>query len=342
MDEKLLKKEIFSLVNHSNKIEVNDILNSEVLKNNFDKCISIIEENNIEMVSNLNCNCINYDNILDNSLTMFMQEICSIPALSSHQQKTLLELYKKNNDKKIKEILILSNMRLVLSIVFSYRSKFKECGLDMLDLIQEGSIGLSKAIDRFEIAKGNQLSTYATYLIFSQIQIAILNNQRSIRIPISRKLSINKLKKYQNDFFIKNGTYPSQKQCSLYFNVSEEEIKKLENDNMPIISLQSKIECDDNYLCDFEIVSDENIEENSLNKLMDKYYIEKILKRLTPREQVVFLLRMGMDYDGKAINNGLTLQEIADKFNVKRQRIGQINSDIKRKIKSIDEIKKYL
>ncbi|MCD6551726.1 RNA polymerase sigma factor RpoD [Thermotoga sp.] len=258
------------------------------------------------------------------SIKMYLKEIGKIPLLTPAQERELARRAQMG-DKKAKEKLITSNLRLVVSIAKRYMGR----GLSFQDLIQEGNIGLLKAVEKFDWRKGYKFSTYATWWIRQAITRAIADQARTIRIPVHMVETINKLNRLRREYYQKYGEEPSVEELAKMMGKPPEKIKDILEAAKETISLESPIgEDEDSSIEDF--VADESVpspKKEAMRMLM-REELEKVLKTLSPREAMVLRMRYGL-LDGKP----KTLEEVGQYFNVTRERIRQIEVKALRKLR---------
>lgn len=256
------------------------------------------------------------------SMSLLMRNIGQYPILTPEEERDLFIKY-NNGDDSAKEKLVKHNQRLVLSIAKRYK------GISVEEAFQEGCIGLMKAIERFKIDKGYKLSTYATWWIKQSIERYRGEASRTIRIPVHRNESINKIIRARKQFELLNGRLPSNEELVELTSLSLQVIKEIER-IQPVVSLDLTIgETDhgeDTYLADF-IEANNNVEDEAMDNIL-KEEIIKLLSTLTDRERQIITLRFGL--------NGcdpMTLDQIGKILNVTRERIRQIESKILNKLK---------
>ncbi len=266
-----------------------------------------------------------YDNAnLKDPVKLYLKEIGRIPLLSPSEERRLARKA-ANGDEKAKQKLCTSNLRLVVSIAKKYMGR----GLSFLDLIQEGNIGLLKAVEKFDWKKGYKFSTYATWWIRQAITRAIADQARTIRVPVHMVETINKLNKVIRDYMQKNGSYPTIDDLAQLMGKPREKIAEILKAARETISLESTVGNDDeSTIGDF--VEDVNVisPEDAASQMMLHEQIEKVLNTLSPREAMVLKMRYGL-IDGKA----KTLEEVGQYFNVTRERIRQIEVKALRKLR---------
>ncbi|MFO7881892.1 MAG: RNA polymerase sigma factor RpoD [Kosmotogaceae bacterium] len=266
-----------------------------------------------------------YDNIsLKDPIKMYLKEIGKISLLTPSKERELARRVQKGENKARRE-LIKANLRLVVSIAKRYIGR----GLSFLDLIQEGNIGLIKAVEKFDYKKGYKFSTYATWWIRQAITRAIADQARTIRVPVHMVETINKVNKVIREHLQEQGEYPSVEELGKLTGKSPEKIEEILAASKETISLESPISGDEeSTMGDF--VHDESVEkpQESAMKMLLRERIDHVLDTLSPREAMVLKMRYGL-LDGKT----KTLEEVGQFFNVTRERIRQIEVKALRKLR---------
>ncbi|CDA23223.1 rNA polymerase sigma factor [Mycoplasma sp. CAG:611] len=352
---KVLRKIKYKLVNNVIDMEVlqeiifnlfeEEIISEDILDyicKELKKLGIIITENN-RYELDLN----GYNGFVEDSVKQYLKEIGKYPLLTAKQEQELAKK-SKENDKYAAKKLAEHNLRLVVSIAKKYVGR----GLNFLDLIQEGNLGLLKAVERFDVDKGYRFSTYATWWIRQAITRGISDSSRTIRLPVHISEMVNKYKKFVRDYEDNYEHKPSDEEIMAYLDVSIENLKEIKKASNDKVSLETPIgEEDDSQLGDF--ISDEDainpievLEENDLKERM-----KEVIDSLSAREQLVLYLRFGLDIsleelqelvaetygikDIDTINNIIlskqlhvkkarTLEEIGKIFNLTRERVRQI------------------
>ena len=280
-----------------------------------------LEEMNVENIDE----DINLDNMsLDDPVKVYLREIGRVPLLSTEEE---IELAMKINDgdEKAKQRLTEANLRLVVSIAKKYVGR----GMYFLDLIQEGNVGLIKAVDKFDYTKGFKFSTYATWWIRQAITRAIADQARTIRIPVHMVETINRLKKIQSQLLHENGYEPTEELIAEKMNLPVERIREIMRVAQEPVSMETPIGPEeDSRLMDFIKDDDALAPDEAALKTITNEDIDAVLKTLTPREEAVIRLRFGL-YDGRQH----TLEEVGSEFNVTRERIRQIEAKALRKLR---------
>ena len=268
---------------------------------------------------------------INDPVRMYLKEIGRIPLLTPEEELNLSERI-NNNDEEAKRILAESNLRLVVSIAKRYVGR----GLLFLDLIQEGNIGLMKAVDKFDSNRGYKFSTYATWWIRQAITRALADQARTIRVPVHMVETINKMVRVQRQLTLELNREPSEEEIAKKMNISVDKVREVIKISQDPVSLETPIgEEDDSHLGDF--IKDESSlspEEYTENEIL-KEEINEVLESLQPREQEVLRLRFGLK-DGTCH----TLEEVGKKFNVTRERIRQIEAKALRKLRHPSRAKK--
>ena len=268
---------------------------------------------------------------VDDSVRMYLKEIGKVPLLSGDQEQ---ELAKKmlDGDEDAKNTLIESNLRLVVSIAKKYMNR----GLSLLDLIQEGNIGLIKAVDKFDYSMGFKFSTYATWWIRQAISRAIADQARTIRIPVHMVETINKLNRIERQLIQELGREPDTKELAEKMGMSEEKIREIQKISQDPVSIDKPVgEEEDSHLVDF-IASDETASPDEVvSRELLKEELLETLDTLSDREAKVLRRRFGLD-DGRQ----RTLEEVGKEFGVTRERIRQIEAKAIRKLRHPSRSKK--
>ena len=261
---------------------------------------------------------------LDDPVKIYLREIGRVPLLSSEEE---IELAVKisNGDQKAKQRLTEANLRLVVSIAKKYVGR----GMYFLDLIQEGNVGLIKAVDKFDYQKGFKFSTYATWWIRQAITRAIADQARTIRIPVHMVETINRLKKVQSQLLHENGFEPSEELIAEKMELPVERVREIMRVAQEPVSMETPIGPEeDSRLMDFIRDEDALAPDDAALKTITNEDIDSVLKTLTPREESVIRLRFGLE-DGRCH----TLEEVGTEFNVTRERIRQIEAKALRKLR---------
>ena len=268
---------------------------------------------------------------VDDPVRMYLREIGRIPLLSSEEE---LELAQRvlENDEEAKQKLAESNLRLVVSIAKKYVGR----GMLFLDLIQEGNMGLIKAVEKFDYQKGYKFSTYATWWIRQAITRAIADQARTIRIPVHMVETINKLIRTSRHLLQQLGREPTPEEIAKELEIPVEKVMEIQKIAQDPVSLETPIgEEDDSHLGDFIQDDESPAPHDSAAYTLLKEQLEEVMNTLTPREAKVLKLRFGLE-DGKA----RTLEEVGKEFDVTRERIRQIEAKALRKLRHPSRSKK--
>ena len=261
---------------------------------------------------------------LEDPVRMYLKEIGKVPLLSAEEEIEYAQRMEEG-DEEAKKRLAEANLRLVVSIAKRYVGR----GMQFLDLIQEGNLGLIKAVEKFDYRKGYKFSTYATWWIRQAITRAIADQARTIRIPVHMVETINKLVRVQRQLLQELGREPSPEEIAETMDIPVERVREIQKISQEPVSLETPIgEEEDSHLGDF--IQDDNVPvpaEAAASTLLKEQLVE-VLGTLTEREQKVLRLRFGMD-DGRA----RTLEEVGKEFNVTRERIRQIEAKALRKLR---------
>ena len=268
---------------------------------------------------------------VDDPVRMYLREIGKIPLLSYDKP---LELAKRilEGDEEAKQELAEANLRLVVSIAKKYVGR----GMLFLDLIQEGNMGLIKAVEKFDYTKGFKFSTYATWWIRQAITRAIADQARTIRIPVHMVETINRLIRTSRHLLQQLGREPTPEEIAKEMDMSVEKVMEIQKIAQDPVSLETPIgEEDDSHLGDFIQDEDSPAPQDAASYTLLREQLEEVMKTLTPREAKVLRLRFGLD-DGKA----RTLEEVGKEFDVTRERIRQIEAKALRKLRHPSRSKK--
>ncbi|MBB6714701.1 RNA polymerase sigma factor RpoD [Clostridium gasigenes] len=268
---------------------------------------------------------------IDDPVRMYLKEIGKVPLLSSEDEISLAQRI-ENGDQIAKKKLAEANLRLVVSIAKRYVGR----GMLFLDLIQEGNLGLIKAVEKFDYRKGYKFSTYATWWIRQAITRAIADQARTIRIPVHMVETINKLIRVQRQLLQELGRDPQPEEISKVMELPVEKVREIQKIAQEPVSLETPIgEEEDSHLGDFIPDEDALAPAEAAAFTMLKEQLINVLDTLTPREEKVLRLRFGLD-DGRA----RTLEEVGKEFNVTRERIRQIEAKALRKLRHPSRSKK--
>ena len=335
------KKELVKKGKEKGFITYEELANSlkglDLDADSLDELYNLFNENNIVVVSEddndvtggtdktlLDDGVLTKDLTINDPVRMYLKEIGQIKLLTMDEELELADRI-LSGDEEAKTILAEANLRLVVSIAKRYVGR----GMLFLDLIQEGNIGLMKAVDKFDVTKGYKFSTYATWWIRQAITRAIADQARTIRVPVHMVETINKLARIQRQLTLELNREPSEEELAKKMNVSVEKIRDIYKISQDPVSLETPIgEEDDSHLGDF-IKDERNMspEEYATHEML-KDEISEVLLTLTEREEKVIRLRFGLE-DGKS----RTLEEVGQMFGVTRERIRQIEAKALRKLR---------
>ena len=356
-DEKLKQEKVKSIIKkakENGKITYGDLASEldDVNPDQIDKVFDAFEELGVDLlnddvdeeepdiedlkeVENLKLDEITettYEGVnVDDPVRMYLREIGRIPLLTYEQE---LELAKRilDGDETAKQELAESNLRLVVSIAKKYVGR----GMLFLDLIQEGNMGLIKAVEKFDYTKGFKFSTYATWWIRQAITRAIADQARTIRIPVHMVETINKLIRTSRHLLQQLGREPTPEEIAEEMEIPVEKVMEIQKIAQDPVSLETPIgEEDDSHLGDFIQDDDSPAPQDSVAYTLLKEQLEEVMSTLTPREAKVLKLRFGLE-DGKA----RTLEEVGKEFKVTRERIRQIEAKALRKLRHPSRSKK--
>ena len=313
--------------------DVMEEMGVDVLKDDYD---DEPNEEDLKEVENLKLDEITQDDTfeginVDDPVRMYLREIGRIKLLTYDQE---LDLAKRilDGDEDAKQELAEANLRLVVSIAKKYVGR----GMLFLDLIQEGNMGLIKAVEKFDYTKGFKFSTYATWWIRQSITRAIADQARTIRIPVHMVETINKLIRTSRHLLQKLGREPSPEELSKELEMPIDKVMEIQKIAQDPVSLETPIgEEDDSHLGDFIQDEDSPAPQDAAAYTLLREQLDEVMQTLTPREAKVLRLRFGLD-DGKA----RTLEEVGKEFDVTRERIRQIEAKALRKLRHPSRSKK--
>ena len=307
----------------------------------LDKLYETLESNNIEIIDDLSSAALESFDIdipknldigggddrgtnVDDPVKVYLKEIGRVPLLTP-EEEIELAIRISDDDKQAKQRLAEANLRLVVSIAKRYVGR----GMQFLDLIQEGNLGLIKAVDKFDYTKGFKFSTYATWWIRQAITRAIADQARTIRIPVHMVETINKVKKTNSQLLHKNGRDPSAEEIAAELDMPVDKVREILRVAQEPVSLETPIgEEEDSHLGDFIPDDDAPAPADAASMLLLKEQLNDVLRTLTPREAKVLALRFGLE-DG----HPHTLEEVGSEFGVTRERIRQIEAKALRKLR---------
>jgi RNA polymerase primary sigma factor len=268
---------------------------------------------------------------IDDPVKVYLKEIGRVPLLTG-EEEVELAIRMANGDPFARKRLSEANLRLVVSIAKRYVGR----GMQFLDLIQEGNLGLIKAVEKFDHTKGFKFSTYATWWIRQAITRAIADQARTIRIPVHMVETINKVKKISSQLLHKNGHEPTAEEIANEIEMSVEKVREIMRVAQEPVSLETPIgEEEDSHLGDFIPDDDAPAPAEAASHTLLREQLSEVLHTLTPREEKVLRLRFGLE-DGRS----RTLEEVGKEFNVTRERIRQIEAKALRKLRHPSRSKK--
>ncbi len=344
-DKKTVVKELIELGKQKGQLSNQDILDAigeiDFDPEQLEKLYDGLEQQGIEIVEDMGDIKIDdidigdsagkeTDFIADGSVTVddpvkvYLKEIGRVPLLSS-EEEIELAIRISDGDVVAKQRLSEANLRLVVSIAKRYLGR----GMQFLDLIQEGNLGLIKAVDKFDYKKGFKFSTYATWWIRQAITRAIADQARTIRIPVHMVETINKVKKVQSQLLHQNGHEPTPDEIAEELDLPVDKVREIMRVAQEPVSLETPIgEEEDSHLGDFIPDDGAPAPADAASHTMLREQLSDVLSTLTPREEKVLRLRFGLE-DGRS----RTLEEVGREFNVTRERIRQIEAKALRKLR---------
>ena len=309
----------------SQGVEIVENFGEEPLENTETNSSNNEESENID-------DALNTDGIaIDDPVKVYLKEIGRVPLLTPEEEIDLAVRVSKG-DEAAKKRLAEANLRLVVSIAKRYLGR----GMQFLDLIQEGNLGLIKAVEKFDYTKGFKFSTYATWWIRQAITRAIADQARTIRIPVHMVETINKVKKVSSQLLHTNGHEPTADEIAAELDIPADKVREIMRVAQEPVSLETPIgEEEDSHLGDFIPDDDAPAPQDAASHTLLKEQLAEVLDTLTPREEKVLRLRFGLE-DGRS----RTLEEVGKEFNVTRERIRQIEAKALRKLRHPSRSKK--
>ena len=267
--------------------------------------------------------------IADDSVKIYLQQIGKIKLLSADEELEVAKKIKEQNSEEAKKVLVNANLRLVVSIAKKYIGR----GLNFLDLIQEGNMGLMRAAEKFDYSKGYKFSTYATWWIQQAITRAIADKSRLIRLPVHMIETLSKIKKISMDLTIENGTAPTKEEIAYKIGMPVQKLTALIESAQGTISIESPANQKDESTKLSDFIVDETTLSPDTKVTQDNLFsdIKKMLNHLSEKERNVLIMRYGLDDNGEK----KTLEEIGTYYGVSRERIRQIENRAMSKLKKL-------
>ncbi|NLL91905.1 MAG: RNA polymerase sigma factor RpoD [Ruminococcaceae bacterium] len=351
-EKKKLLKELLERGKKLGKLSAKEI--SEALEeldfdvDQVDKLYESIERNNIEVIDELDETEDDDDGSkeetpqmdavdiavaegIDDPVKVYLKEIGRVALLTPEEEVSLAKRMEQG-DEEARKSLSEANLRLVVSIAKRYVGR----GMQFLDLIQEGNLGLMKAVEKFDYTKGFKFSTYATWWIRQAITRAIADQARTIRIPVHMVETINKVKKVSSQLLHKNGHEPTAEEIAVELDMTADKVREILRVAQEPVSLETPIgEEEDSHLGDFIPDEDAPVPIDVASQILLREQLGEVLSSLTPREEKVLRLRFGLE-DGRP----RTLEEVGKEFSVTRERIRQIEAKALRKLRHPSRSKK--
>jgi RNA polymerase primary sigma factor len=350
-EKKILLKELLERGKKLGKLSAKEI--SEALEeldfdvDQVDKLYESIERNNIEVIDELEETDDDDDSKeetpqmdavdiavaegIDDPVKVYLKEIGRVALLTPEEEVTLAKRMEQG-DEEARKSLSEANLRLVVSIAKRYVGR----GMQFLDLIQEGNLGLMKAVEKFDYTKGFKFSTYATWWIRQAITRAIADQARTIRIPVHMVETINKVKKVSSQLLHRNGHEPTAEEIAVELDMTADKVREILRVAQEPVSLETPIgEEEDSHLGDFIPDEEAPVPIDVASQILLREQLGEVLSSLTPREEKVLRLRFGLE-DGRP----RTLEEVGKEFSVTRERIRQIEAKALRKLRHPSRSKK--
>lgn len=324
-------------------IELTDILGFELTDDEYSTLINLLQSKGISIKEEV------YEEdddgldqaVLSDDFKLYLKDIGNQPLLTAEEEKNLFREYQETRSVKVRKKLIESNLRLVISVAKKYRSKLDNNINDLLDIVQEGNVGLIKAIEKFDVSFGNKFSTYAVWWIRSSIERALVDKGKTIRVPFPVMHAYNKIQKQKRDAELKGEVVASDYEIARSLGINEERAAQIiEAGKRLVVSINAKISEDDRSERIDSIPTPGPLLEETVIDKIDFENLENIIRsKLTPREFFVMCSKLGIVNEVNDSLGGKTLEEIGQMMGVTRERIRQILAKSFRKIKK--ECKNY-
>ncbi len=327
-------EEIVKKIHDNGKISYQELENENLSEDDLSSIINHCIEKNIEIKYDISLNTSNMeDNEELDSISMYFNEISKIPLLTLEQEK-ILGILSKNGDTEAKQKLIEHNLRLVVAIA----KRYKDYGMPLLDLIQEGNIGLMQAVEKFDVSKGYRFSTHATWWIFASITKAITTKNGVMKISIYTHEQIKKVNQFISQFEMLNSRKPTIKEITESLNISEDTVKTIINRGVLEFEKPVNNNTDSTYLDFIEDTREDNltedivIEKTTIEQMLDLLEDKSILKE---RDKNIIYQRYGI------IGESKTCEELGNLYGITKQRVNMIEKTVLKKLKTYLELNEY-
>ena len=331
--ERLLEKAF----KNNKTIDMDDILDLELTDDEYSALISVLESKGITIREEIYA----YDDeeaigfIADDNYKLYLNDIGERPLLTFEEEKELFRKYKATGDKKIREKLIESNLRLVISIANGYKSKLSVSSHELLDIIQEGNTGLMRAIDKYDVELGNKFSTYATWWIRVKIERALDNTGKIIRVPCYVVYAYNKIQKYKKIAAAKGERVPTDYEVALELGIDKTRVEEIIQVGRRVVISANEPTNDEDKTTRIDYFADPSqpLEEQVIDKMSFEMLENIMREKLTEKEFFVICTKLGIVNEVNHSSECKTLQEIGEIMGVSRERVRQILNNAYRKMK---------
>lgn len=328
---------------NNKKISMDEILDFNLEEEEYSLLVNTFKKSGVEIIKN-ECEkevIEEFNFKYNDDVNLYLSEISRIPLLSIKEEQELFEKYKNTKDPKIRERLMVSNLRLVVNIAKKYLPYIKKTIVSFLDLIQDGNEGLSKAIDKFDVSLGYKFSTYASWWIRQGITRNLSEFSRTIRVPMYLCEKYNNIKKYKEQQLIEKNIVPNDMEIAEAFGITKEQLKKIINvvEQTPVSLNENINDESDSVLMDFVESEDELIEEIVERKNEKEVLVEMMASALNLREKVVLSYRFGLKNEYNKYGISMTLEEAGKKIGITRERVRQIEAKALKKLRNKERVK---